>query len=237
MPPAQPSAIRRVEAEEMIGPVRRVRPPDFGESRDEPRKHGYARTAAVALLLSVVVDASAASAQGSRGVVDRDDTGGPLDLAAASVSVREARRSQNDKVIFTLRTFEAWTVDVLAERSFDPNFVGFEFVGTRGQGSCIQVTAGADGRLHARSRRPCIPLPSASVRELPIRVRRPNRKSVRFALARKELGRGKQRARTWRATSSFQRSGDEACPAPEYPPPEQLFARCVDRTRWAKLPQ
>jgi len=167
-------------------------------------------------------------------VRDRDDTAGPLDIATASVRLRE-RPGRGRMLVLRLGTHEQWDAEALAEQGGSAaSFIAFEFDGDRRQPAdrCVEVTLGAAGELAARMKAPCTPIHARPVGDS-LSVRRRGPRAIELAVP---LGSLRQSAlrRGWRATSSFEALGPECAPFANAAP-EGRFGACADITRWAGL--
>ena len=170
-----------------------------------------------------------------RTIFDRDDSPGPLDLAAARhrhrVLIEDTTHPPSSRrfteLSFRLVTFEGWTRDVL---SANRNFISIEFQTDTDDNidRCLVFTAGEHELLAGMYKRcrysddPLVGTASAS---------RPDDHSVHVAFPRRLLGRG-VRAYAWRAVSSYEDQAQESpCPAPTLPK-EGGYGACTDVTRW-----
>lgn len=169
----------------------------------------------------------------SREVRDPADSAGPFDLAVVSAWQRMKGGGSEKRRVFVLRlrTYDRWRPQLLLQQG--KNFLSFEFDRNRNMPAdrCLDVRGNLDGTLVGQMKRPCVPVGARHLGR-PIRVTRPDARTVRAVVPRRLLGR---QATRWRATSSFEVTGDESCAPPTYPPPESRYGACVDFTRWTNF--
>ena len=189
--------------------------------------------------VAIVASFTSAGAAAPGYVRDPADTLGPLDLAAASVQQRTKGRGRKKRrfIVLRLRTYEHWDPrEVGRGGGTVSNFLSFEFDRKRrrpGQ-RCLDIDIEPAGVLEGRLKRSCIPIPLPRFEAGPkVRVRRRGPRRVEVVVPLRLFG-GVASYR-WRAASSFEAPGHQACPPPPYPPPERRYGTCTDLTRWGKV--
>lgn len=183
-------------------------------------------TAAVAL----VATASAHSAA----VLDRDDSEGPLDVAAVQAKHKKGADGGGQYVELELVTYEEWDASMAAGAR---NFVTFEFDWDRDGGAerCVVVRATQmDGEdfLRADVARDCVYLNDDTIGPA-LSISRPDEHSVVVRVARKDVARPRTDYR-WRAVTSFEEQPQGSpCAAPE-PHGDGGYGTCADTTSWVR---
>lgn len=180
------------------------------------------KAAGIALVSFVFISVALAKSV-SVGVRDADDSPSPLDMSKAKV-VKTKRT-----LTFTVRTFDAWSSELLTEGVPEPNYVGVQWGRKKAAHRCVEVIQRIDGQLSGTLREKCGPLPS-KVSAVP--TNKPNGRTLRVVVPRGAAG----KVRWWRAVTSYEAVGDADCPRDPYViPPEQWYGSCVDTTRWVGL--
>jgi len=172
--------------------------------------------------------------------LDPDDTSGPLDIAAVRTTHRVVgEQSTGDPehfrrrtiLFFRLLTYETWNDEAL---SGEKNFVSFEFDrdDNGAANRCVVIRDDAQPDLTGRLFKDCT-YTSDDRLVAEFVVTRPDEHSVRFSIAKRQLGRRLWGYR-WRAVTSYEEQNPNSpCPAPN-PHGDGGYGTCADFTKWTR---